>query len=258
MLSLGKVSKWFGDFRALHEVDLSVSPGEVVGLVGANGAGKSTLIKVLGGLYLDADHSSMMGGRRLDLTSASAALAAGIGVVHQEIDLAPNFSVAEYLFLGREPTASYPLGLRFVQRRELRNQAERILRKIGFPGLQPNDEVAGLPIEMRQLVQVASMGRTTSHGGGHFDKTGYVALLPSVARAFYFTKLKYLSFTGEGGHVVAQIEIGVQENDHTIIISEHGGIADNKAVRLRVDYFDPKIYWISLRPSHTRDRLRHN
>jgi hypothetical protein len=77
--------------------------------------------------------------------------------------------------------------------------------------------------------------------GGHFDKAGYVALLPGVARALDFTKLDYLSFVGEGGHVVALIEIGVQGTDSTIIISEHWDIADEKAVRLRVAYFDPKV-----------------
>ena len=77
--------------------------------------------------------------------------------------------------------------------------------------------------------------------GGRFDKAGYVALLPGVAKALDFTRLDYLSFTGEGGHVVALIEIGVQGTDAAIIISEHWDIAHGKATRLRVAYFDPKI-----------------
>jgi ketosteroid isomerase-like protein len=76
--------------------------------------------------------------------------------------------------------------------------------------------------------------------GGHFDKAGYVALLPGVARALDFTNLNYLSFVGEGDHVVALIEIGVRGTDSTIVISEHWDIANGKAVRLRVAYFDPK------------------
>jgi hypothetical protein len=77
--------------------------------------------------------------------------------------------------------------------------------------------------------------------GGQFDKAGYVALLPGVASVLDFTRLQYLSFTGEGGHIVALIEIGVQGTERTIIISEHWDIAHGKAVRLRVAYFDPKI-----------------
>lgn len=77
--------------------------------------------------------------------------------------------------------------------------------------------------------------------GGQYDKAGYVDLLPGVAKALDFTRLDYLSFTGEGGHIVVLIEIGVQGTERTIVISEHWDIAHGKAVRLRVAYFDPKI-----------------
>jgi ABC-type sugar transport system ATPase subunit len=94
MLNLQGVSKWFGGFRALNAVGLRADPGEIVGLVGANGAGKSTLLKVLGGLYPDAEYSGTLAGQALDLSSPAAAQRAGIGVVHQEIDLATNLDVA--------------------------------------------------------------------------------------------------------------------------------------------------------------------
>ena len=77
--------------------------------------------------------------------------------------------------------------------------------------------------------------------GGRFDKAGYVALLPGVARALDFNRLSYLSLVAEAGHVVALIEIGVQGTDKAIVISEHWDIANGKAERLRVAYFDPKI-----------------
>jgi ketosteroid isomerase-like protein len=77
--------------------------------------------------------------------------------------------------------------------------------------------------------------------GGHFDKAGYVGLLPGVAMALDFTKLDYLNFTGEGGHVVALIEIGVHGTDNTTIISEHWDVKGGKVVRLRVAYYDPKV-----------------
>lgn len=77
--------------------------------------------------------------------------------------------------------------------------------------------------------------------GGTFGKQGYIDLLPGVARVLDFTRLKYLSLTAEGQHVVALIEIGVQGTDKTIIISEHWDVEGDKAVRLLVAYFDPKI-----------------
>lgn len=77
--------------------------------------------------------------------------------------------------------------------------------------------------------------------GGHFGKQEYVALLPRVSAVLDFTRLTYESLTAEGQHVVALIKIGVQGTDQSIIISEHWDIADEKAVRLRVAYFDPKV-----------------
>lgn len=77
--------------------------------------------------------------------------------------------------------------------------------------------------------------------GGRFDKAGYVALLPGVTEALDSGRLNYLSFTGECGHVVALIEIGIQGTDATTIISEHWDLAGDKAVRLRVAYYDPTL-----------------
>jgi ribose transport system ATP-binding protein len=155
MLIMRGVTKWFGKFRALYSVDLTVAPGEVVGLVGANGAGKSTLMKVLGGLHPDAEYSGSLEGKLLDLSSPVSALHAGIGVVHQEIDLAPNFTVAENMLLGREPTASYPFGVELLRRRRLDEQAKKILAEVGLGALRAEDRIAGLPIETRQIAQVA-------------------------------------------------------------------------------------------------------
>jgi ribose transport system ATP-binding protein len=154
MLDLRGVTKAFGKFRALDAVDFHVAPGEVVALVGANGAGKSTLTKVLAGLYPDADYSGELDGRPLRLSSPNAALEAGIAVVYQEIDLVPEFTVAENMFLGREPTGG-ALGLRWVRRNELRRRAGEILSVAGLSMLDPDAEVAELAIEMRQMVQVA-------------------------------------------------------------------------------------------------------
>lgn len=77
--------------------------------------------------------------------------------------------------------------------------------------------------------------------GGSFGKQEYVELLPQVASVLDFTRLEYLSLTAEGLHVVALIQIGVQGTDKSIIISEHWDIKHDKAIRLRVAYFDPKV-----------------
>jgi ketosteroid isomerase-like protein len=77
--------------------------------------------------------------------------------------------------------------------------------------------------------------------GGHFNKQQYVDLLPQVATALDFSRMSYDSLTAEGGHVVAFIRIAVQGTDQFIMISEHWDIVGDKAVKLRVAYYDPKI-----------------
>ena len=76
--------------------------------------------------------------------------------------------------------------------------------------------------------------------GGHFNKEQYIELLPRVASVLDFTRLRFESLTAQGGHVVALIDIGVQGTDQSIMISEHWDVAEGKATRLRVAYFDPK------------------
>ena len=77
--------------------------------------------------------------------------------------------------------------------------------------------------------------------GGHYGRQEYIDLLPRVAAILDFTRLTYVSLTAEGEHVVALIKIGVRGTDHSIMISEHWDVAGDKAVRLRVAYFDPSI-----------------
>jgi ribose transport system ATP-binding protein len=104
VVELRDIGKTFPGVRALHDVSLSITRGEVLGLVGENGAGKSTLIKILGGVYSQYAGSIHVDGRTVAFRSTRDARAAGIAVVHQELALVPDMSVADNLVLGREPT----------------------------------------------------------------------------------------------------------------------------------------------------------
>ncbi|WP_157572412.1 nuclear transport factor 2 family protein [Nevskia soli] len=77
--------------------------------------------------------------------------------------------------------------------------------------------------------------------GGHFNKAQYLELLPRVADTLDFSKLRYISLTAQGGHVVALIDIGVRGTEQSVIISEHWDIENDLATRLLVAYFDPKV-----------------
>jgi ribose transport system ATP-binding protein len=111
LLQLAGIGKRFPGVVALDDVDLAVSQGEVVGLIGENGAGKSTLMKILGGVLAADAGEIRWEGRKVELRTASEAGALGIGFVHQELNVLENLDVAANLFLGREPVRGGPLRL---------------------------------------------------------------------------------------------------------------------------------------------------
>ena len=102
-LELAGISKSFGGVAALREVDFTLRAGEIHGLVGENGAGKSTLMKIIAGVHTDYDGRMRSTGREVRFRSARDALAAGIGMVHQELRIVPDLTVAENVFLGKQP-----------------------------------------------------------------------------------------------------------------------------------------------------------
>ncbi|UWU71602.1 sugar ABC transporter ATP-binding protein [Bradyrhizobium sp. NC92] len=127
LLEVRGISKSFGAVRALQEVDFTLRAGEIHALLGENGAGKSTLIKVVTGVFPRDVGIVRLGGEEIAPRSAKAALAAGIATVYQEVNLLPNLSVAQNLFLDRQP-------MRFgiVREGEMRRRAKALLADFGL------------------------------------------------------------------------------------------------------------------------------
>jgi len=150
------IRKSFGPVPVLKNVDFAVNAGEIHALLGANGAGKSTLIKILGGQYGDAEGTIALDGRPITLDSTHSSLRAGIGIVHQEVDLVPVLSVAENIYLGREQIgmAERPPLLSRVRRRAVSGAARDLLRQYHL-GLDPDDIVSALPASAKQIAQIA-------------------------------------------------------------------------------------------------------
>ena len=128
-LEMLDITKTFPGVRALDEVSFACGRGEVHALCGENGAGKSTLIKILGGVYQPDGGTIRLDGREVAFSHPLAARRAGISIIHQELSLLPNRSVAENIFLGVEPTR---FGL--LDRRTMREEARRLLRRLGSLG----------------------------------------------------------------------------------------------------------------------------
>jgi ribose transport system ATP-binding protein len=103
ILELKHISKRFGGLQALETVDFDLRPGEIHALVGENGAGKSTLMRILSGVYTEYEGEFVLDGQPVRLHSPSDALNRGIGMIHQELSVMPELSVAENVFLGRQP-----------------------------------------------------------------------------------------------------------------------------------------------------------
>ena len=150
-LEMRGINKSFAGNTVLADVNLPARAGEVHALVGENGAGKSTLMKILAGVYQPDAGEILIDGQRIHFARPSDALANGIAMIYQELSLAPDLTVAENIFLGREPLSFALLGV--VNRREMNTRASVMLKAYGFK-LDPRASVKRLSAADRQLVEI--------------------------------------------------------------------------------------------------------
>ncbi|MFN0194414.1 MAG: ATP-binding cassette domain-containing protein [Aestuariivirga sp.] len=146
------ITKHYGKVQALTNVDFTVHPNEIVGLLGDNGAGKSTLIKVLSGAVPMTSGEIYIKGRKVDIKTTADAIANGIETIYQDSALVPQLSISRNLFLGREPTRSFN---RMDQ--EAMNQVARdLLKKVGITkNIPPTTPIGSLSGGERQAVAIA-------------------------------------------------------------------------------------------------------
>lgn len=150
LLQVSDLSKSFFGVRVLDRIEFSLDAGEVLGLVGENGAGKSTIMKILGGVYTPDTGLISIDGQAARISGPLAAEHAGIATVYQEFNLLPDATVAENIFLGREPSR---FGV--VNRRAMEKNAQRVLDDIGVSGISPRDRVNSLSVAQQQMVEIA-------------------------------------------------------------------------------------------------------
>ena len=149
MLEARALAKSFGAVQALKGVSFRLRAGTVHTLLGENGAGKSTLLKILAGVHRPDGGQLLVAGAQARLGSPADAQRHGIAIVHQELSLAPNLSVADNLFAARLPQRAG-----CVDRRALRRDAAALLARLGMD-LDPDAQVADLSLAQRQLVEIA-------------------------------------------------------------------------------------------------------
>lgn len=148
MLKIEGVSKVFPGVKALDGIHLEVAKGEIHALIGENGAGKSTLIKILAGIYQPDGGKISVDGKEVKIGNVADSKALGISIIHQELSLAPNMTVAENIFLGKFP------GRALVDEREMYQATEKLLGLIGMEKIRPDKRVSGLSVAQQQMVEI--------------------------------------------------------------------------------------------------------
>jgi len=149
-LNMRNIHKRFGATVALNGVDFQVLSGEVHALVGENGAGKSTLMKILSGVYPPDDGAMLLDKHSYQPHDPLEARQRGVGMIYQELTLAPHLTVEENILLGLEPTT-----FGFIHRKKVRKIAQGALERLGHPEINPETSVSELSISKRQIVEIA-------------------------------------------------------------------------------------------------------
>jgi ribose transport system ATP-binding protein len=149
LLRVEGISKEFPGVKALDGVNFELDRGEVLALVGENGAGKSTLMKILSGIYSPDAGRIVIEDQEVDVTGPKAAQQLGISIIHQEMNLMPHLTVAQNIFIGREPRTGP-----WLRDAELNRRTKQLLDDLGVH-LLPTQNVGNLTVASQQMVEIA-------------------------------------------------------------------------------------------------------
>jgi ribose transport system ATP-binding protein len=150
MIEMSGISKAFSGNVVLNNVSFELKPGEIHALMGENGAGKSTMMKILTGIYKRDEGVIKVDGQEVHFNSPQDAEALGIAVIHQELNILPDLTVTENLFLGKEKT--YAFGI--LKKKEMHEEAKALLAKLGL-NLDPRTRAGDLSVGKQQIIEIA-------------------------------------------------------------------------------------------------------
>ncbi|WP_220757738.1 ATP-binding cassette domain-containing protein, partial [Shewanella colwelliana] len=144
------IEKSFPGVKALDGAQLNVYPGQVMALMGENGAGKSTMMKVMTGIYQADAGQITLNGEPVTFNGPRQSQAAGISIIHQELNLIDNLSIAENIFLGREPQKA----LGFIDWTKMFDDADALLARLNVQR-SSREKMGNLPLSEQQMVEIA-------------------------------------------------------------------------------------------------------
>ncbi|MCY6957492.1 sugar ABC transporter ATP-binding protein [Clostridium brassicae] len=150
LIELKGVSKVFPGVKALDSIDLDVLPGEIHGLIGENGAGKSTLIKILTGAYTNDEGKLFIEGKETVIQNPKHAMSLGINAIYQELNIMPELTVLDNIFMGREVKGKNGL----LDKKMMTEKAQELLKDLG-QNIDPKSSIANLGMGHQQMVEIA-------------------------------------------------------------------------------------------------------
>lgn len=151
LLQMKRISKSFPGVNALTNVQLDLHYGEVLALVGENGAGKSTLMKILTGIYEKDEGEIIFEGKPISPKNTKEAQELGISIIHQELNLMQDLTIAQNIFIGREPTTGFNF---FLKEKELNERASKLFESLNI-NLNPETKISKLTVAKQQMVEIA-------------------------------------------------------------------------------------------------------
>jgi ABC-type sugar transport system ATPase subunit len=215
LLELCNIRKRFGGVTALDGVDFDLKGGEIHALLGENGAGKSTLIKILGGIHRPDAGVIRVENQLVHIHNVSDADRLGIRLIHQELSLAPNLSVAENIFLGHEPVR-----WGWLNRSLLFEKSERLIQELGLSEIGPvRALVATVSVAQQQMVEIA---RALSARARILVLDEPTASLSETETEALFIKLRGLSRQGVGIIYISHRLEEIQRLAHRITVLRDG------------------------------------
>lgn len=150
MLITENITKTFSGVTALHKVCLELHPGKVNAIIGENGAGKSTLMKILSGVYSDYEGQIIYKNKTVRFKNTREAQEAGIAIIHQELNLIPELSITENIFLGRERTNTFGM----LDKAKMEKQTRELLKRLRL-NVGPDTKISSLKVGQQQVVEIA-------------------------------------------------------------------------------------------------------
>ncbi|MEA4854455.1 MAG: ATP-binding cassette domain-containing protein [Christensenella sp.] len=158
VLEMKNITKVFPGMKALDNVSIMVKPGEVHALMGENGAGKSTLMKILSGEEKASLGQIYIDGRKIEIEDPLKAKEVGIALIHQELALIPELTVAQNIFLGKEIRAGIPF---IVKHKEMEKKAQKVLKRLGLH-IDAGEKVKNLTVSEQQMIEIAKALETNA------------------------------------------------------------------------------------------------